>query len=152
MEGVPRDAGRARQLYEQAAAAGNVAAMHNLGVMLASGVDGQPDYRTAAIWFTRAAERGVRDSQYNLAVLYARGFGVAASPSEAWRWFALAAARGDGEAAAKRDEMAARLDARSLAAARQAVEHWAPLTVDAKANDTALADWSNGAPRQTASR
>ncbi|QFR34369.1 tetratricopeptide repeat protein [Ancylobacter sp. TS-1] len=152
MEGVPRDTNRARQLYEQAAASGNVAAMHNLGVMLASGIDGQPDYRTAAIWFTRAAERGVRDSQYNLAVLYARGFGVAANPAEAWRWFALAAARGDSEAATKRDEIATRLDARALAAARQAIEHWAPLTVDAKANDTTLADWSNGAPRQTASR
>jgi localization factor PodJL len=151
MDGVPRDVAKARQLYEQAANAGNVAAMHNLGVMLASGAAGQPDYRTAVTWFTLAAERGVRDSQYNLAVLYARGFGVTANPAEAWRWFALAAARGDGEAALKRDEVAAKIDARTLATLRSTVESWAPLMVDAKANDTPAVSWDD-VPRKTASR
>lgn len=151
MDGVPRDVAKARQLYEQAANAGNVAAMHNLGVMLASGAAGQPDYRTAVTWFTLAAERGVRDSQYNLAVLYARGFGVPANPAEAWRWFALAAARGDGEAALKRDEVATKVDARTLATLRSTVESWAPLMVDAKANDTPAVSWDD-VPRKTASR
>lgn len=151
MDGVPRDPAKARQLYEQAANAGNVAAMHNLGVMLASGAIGQPDYRTAVTWFTRAAERGVRDSQYNLAVLYARGFGVTANPAEAWRWFALAAARGDGEAALKRDEMAVKVDAKTLATLRSTVESWAPLMVDAKANDMPVVSWDE-VPRKTASR
>ncbi|HEY9213097.1 MAG TPA: tetratricopeptide repeat protein, partial [Ancylobacter sp.] len=156
MDGVPRDVARARKLYEQAATAGNVRAMHNLGVLLAAGIDGQPDYREAVVWFNRAAERGVRDSQYNLAVLYARGFGVAVDLSQAWQWFSLAAARGDTEAATKRDEVAARMDARMLAAAQAAIEKWTPQLVDAKANSgSGTQDWNqadNQLPRKTASR
>lgn len=152
MEGVPRDVIRARNLYESAASAGNVAAMHNLGVLLAAGINGQPDYRTAALWFTRAAERGLRDSQYNLAVLYARGFGVKTDLKEAWRWFALAAARGDSEAALKRDEIAARLDKATLAAIGDTVENWKPLNVDSRANDNPNSEWEDTLPRKTASR
>lgn len=152
-EGVMRDVARARQLYERAANAGNVRAMHNLGVLLAAGVDGQPDYREAVRWFSRAAEYGLRDSQYNLAVLYARGFGVTADLGEAWRWFSLAAARGDTEAAAKRDDVAARMDAHALAVARASVENWTPRMVDAKANGGNVQDWEQpGTPRKTASR
>ncbi len=151
MEGVARDVARARTLYEQAANAGNVRAMHNLGVLLAAGLNGEPDYRAAAQWFARAAECGVRDSQYNLAVLYARGFGVAVDLPKAWSWFSLAAAAGDAEAAAKRDEIAAKLDARTLASARAALAKWTPTLVDAKANGS---DWTtDGAtPKKTASR
>ncbi|MBS9476694.1 tetratricopeptide repeat protein [Ancylobacter radicis] len=151
LDGVTRDVARARVLYEQAAKAGNVRAMHNLGVLLAAGIDGQPDYRTAAQWFARAAERGVRDSQYNLAVLYARGFGVAVDLGQAWRWFSLAAAAGDGEAGVKRDEIAAKLDAKALATARAAIAKWTPIVVDAKANGS---DWNTdgSVPKKTASR
>nr|WP_281063209.1 tetratricopeptide repeat protein [Ancylobacter gelatini] len=152
MADVPRDVARARQLYEQAATGGNVRAMHNLGVLLAAGVDGQPDYRSAAEWFTRAAERGVRDSQYNLAVLYARGFGVTTNLAEAWQWFSLAASSGDNEAAVKRDEVARKMDAKSLDAARASIEGWAPLMVDAKANSGSGIDLDASIPRKTASR
>ena len=152
MAEVPRDIARARQLYEQAATGGNVRAMHNLGVLLAAGVDGQPDYRSAAEWFTRAAERGVRDSQYNLAVLYARGFGVTTNLAEAWQWFSLAASSGDNEAAVKRDEVARKMDAKSLDAARASIEGWAPLMVDAKANSGSGIDLDASIPRKTASR
>lgn len=153
-EGVTRDVARARALYTQAASAGNVRAMHNLGVLLAAGVDGQPDYREAAMWFTRAAEHGVRDSQFNLAVLYARGFGVSTNLLEAWRWFSVAAAGGDVEAGAKRDEIAAKLDASTLASARVALEKWTPEQVDAQANGGSGQDWDqmNPVPRKTASR
>nr|WP_309486534.1 hypothetical protein [Ancylobacter mangrovi] len=153
-EGVPRDVAKARQLYEQAADAGNVRAMHNLGVLLAAGIDGQPDYRDAVRWFRRAAEFGLRDSQYNLAVLYARGFGVAVNLGEAWRWFSLAAAGGDSEAAAKRDEVASKMDTRTLAAARASLDGWTPRVVDAKANGSDAPDWQHpdSLPRKTASR
>ncbi|MGA0564693.1 hypothetical protein ACO2RV_19780 [Ancylobacter sp. VNQ12] len=153
-EGVTRDVARARSLYTRAAVAGNVRAMHNLGVLLAAGVDGQPDYREAAVWFTRAAEHGVRDSQFNLAVLYARGFGVSTNLLEAWRWFSVAAAGGDAEAGAKRDEIAAKLDASTLASARVALEQWTPTQVDAQANGGSGQDWdqTNPVPRKTASR
>lgn len=153
-EGLTRDVARARSLYTRAAVAGNVRAMHNLGVLLAAGIDGQPDYRDAAVWFTRAAEHGVRDSQFNLAVLYARGFGVSANLLEAWRWFSVAAAGGDAEAGAKRDEIAAKLDASTLASARVALEQWTPTQVDAQANGGSGQEWdqTNPVPRKTASR
>ncbi|MBS7536910.1 SEL1-like repeat protein [Ancylobacter sonchi] len=152
-DGVPRDLPRARALYEAAAAGGNVRAMHNLGVMLADGSAGAPDYAGAAVWFQKAAGYGVRDSQYNLGVLYARGFGVAADQLQAWRWFALAAARGDQEAAARRDEIAARLDTDTLASARKALQLWAPAEIDARANSgSGLTDLDVPAARKTASR
>jgi localization factor PodJL len=83
------------------------------------GVDGKPDYQTAARWFRKAAGYGVADSQYNLAVLYTR---VEQNLAEAYRWFALAARDGDAESACKRDDLATHLDQRSLQAALQAVQ------------------------------
>ena len=50
---------------------------------------------------------------------------ASASPAnlaESYRWFALAAANGDGDAAKKRDEVAARLDQQTLAAAKLAAQ------------------------------
>ena len=41
---------------------------------------------------------------------------------KSYKWFALAAAQGDKEAAKKRDEIAAHLDAAALAAAQHAVK------------------------------
>ena len=123
----------ARDLYRAAADKGHGKAMHNLAVLYAEGIDGKADYRTAAQWFRKAAERGVTDSQYNLAVLYARGVGVEQNFAESYKWFFLAAEEGDKDAAQKRDEIAARLDAQSLAAARMAAEKWTPLPQPADA-------------------
>ena len=125
--GVKKDLGTARDLYTAAAAKGNGKAMHNLAVLYAEGVNGPADYRTAAQWFRKAAEHGVTDSQYNLAILYARGVGVEQNYAEAYKWFTLGANAGDNEAAKKRDEIAARLDPQSLAAAEAAVQKWKPV-------------------------
>ena len=91
----------------------------------AEGIDGKPDFKSAAQWFRKSAMYGVADSQYNLAVLYARGIGLERDFAEAFRWFSLAAKSGDADAAKKRDEIAAHLDAKSLAVARQAVDAFA---------------------------
>ena len=64
------------------------------------------------------------DSQYNLAILYARGIGVETNLAEAFKWFALASRDGDRDAAKKRDDVAARLDKQSLAAAMAAAQSW----------------------------
>jgi localization factor PodJL len=98
--------------------------MHNLAVLYAEGADGKPDYTTAAQWFRKAAEHGVADSQYNLGVLAARGLGTNKDLAEAYKWFALAAAQNDRDAGRKRDEVAGHLDARTLAAAEQAVKNF----------------------------
>jgi localization factor PodJL len=133
--GVARDLARARGLYEKAAAQGNIRAMHNLAVIEAEGVDGKPDYAAAANWFRRAAELGVRDSQFNLAILYARGMGVNLDLAQSYVWFAIAARQGDEDAAKKRDEIAARLDARTLEAAKKQAADFHAQTPAASSND-----------------
>jgi localization factor PodJL len=123
-QGVKKDVGEARRLYLAAAAKGNGKAMHNLAVLYAEGVDGRPDYINAVQWFRKAAQRGIADSQYNLAILCARGLGTAKSYMEAYKWFALAATQGDDESAKKRDQLAAHMDAASLASAQDSVKHF----------------------------
>jgi localization factor PodJL len=95
--------------------------MHNLAVLDADGGGKGPNYKSAAHWFRKAAERGIADSQFNLGILYARGIGV-----EQNLWFSLAAAQGDADAARKRDDVAKRLDPQSLAAAKLAVTSFTP--------------------------
>jgi len=113
--GVTRDAALATAWYKKAAEAGNARAMHNLAVLIAEGGGIKPDYSEAANWFQKAAQLGVKDSQYNLAILYARGMGLAQDMNQAWFWFSLAAKQGDQDAAKKRDEVAAKMDAKTLA-------------------------------------
>jgi localization factor PodJL len=124
--GVKKDLALARDFYAAAAAKGNAKAMHNLAVLYAEGINGPADYRTAVRLFRMAADRGITDSQYNLAILYARGIGVEQNYADSYKWFALAASKGDSDAAKKRDEVAAHLDAQALAAAKLEVQKWAP--------------------------
>ena len=125
-QGVKKDLEAARRLYTAAAEKGNAKAMHNLAVLYAEGAEGKPDYRTASQWFRRAAERGVADSQYNLGILNARGIGMDQNLAESYKWFSLAAAQGDQDAGRKRDDVAGRLDAQTLAAAKLAVQTFQP--------------------------
>ena len=120
--GVKKDADIARRYYLQAAERGNAKAMHNLAVLDADGGGKGPNYKSAAQWFRKAADRGVADSQFNLGILYARGIGVEQNLAESFKWFSLAAAQGDADAGHKRDDIAKRLDAQSLAAAKLAIQ------------------------------
>jgi localization factor PodJL len=133
--GVPRDVKLAATWYERAAQGGNIRAMHNLATLLASGINGKADYPAALRWYSEAAEAGVRDSQFNLGVLFTRGIGTRPDLPKAYKWFALAAAQSDQEAAKKRDEVAAKLGAADLAAAKTLVERWQPRTFDPAANE-----------------
>jgi localization factor PodJL len=123
---VAKDVDLARRYYLQAAERGNAKAMHNLAVLDADGGGKGANYASAAQWFRKAAERGVADSQFNLGILYARGIGVEQNLAESFKWFSLAAAQGDADAARKRDDVAKRLDAQSLAAARLAIQTFTP--------------------------
>jgi localization factor PodJL len=120
--GMKKDLDAARRYYVQAAERGNAKAMHNLAVLDADGGGKGADYGSAAQWFRKAAERGVADSQFNLGILYARGIGVEQNLAESFKWFSLAAAQGDADAGRKRDDVAKRLDAQSLAAATLAIQ------------------------------
>ena len=119
---VKKDADIARRYYTQAAERGSAKAMHNLAVLDADGGGKGANYKSASIWFRKAADRGVADSQFNLGILYARGIGVEQNLAESFKWFSLAAAQGDADAGHKRDEIAKRLDAQSLAAAKLAIQ------------------------------
>jgi localization factor PodJL len=119
---VKKDVDVARRYYLQAAERGNAKAMHNLAVLDADGGGKGANYRSAAQWFRKAAEHGVADSQFNLGILYARGIGVDQNLAESYKWFSLAAAQGDADAASKRDDVAKRMDAQSLAAAKLAIQ------------------------------
>jgi localization factor PodJL len=144
-QGVKKDLGQARRLYQAAAAKGHAKAMHNLAVLYAEGIDGKPDYATAAQWFRKAALHGIADSQYNLGVLCARGLGTEKNMTESYKWFALAADQGDREAARKRDEVAAHLDAGALATAQQAVKSFAAMPQPHEATTVAVppGGWDN---------
>ncbi len=135
-----RDATLARAWYERAAERGNVRAMHNLAVLYAEGGPGSPDYGRAVAWFERAAKSGVRDSQYNLAILKARGLGTERDLKASYLWFSVAANEGDGDAGSKRDEVAARLTAEELAAAKASVAAFRPAAIDRIANEVILPD------------
>jgi len=124
--GVKKDPDLARRYYQQAAERGNAKAMHNLAVLDADGGGKGPNYKSAAGWFRKAADRGVADSQFNLGILYARGIGVEQNLAESFKWFSLAAAQGDADAGHKRDDIAKRLDAQSLAAAKLAIQTFTP--------------------------
>lgn len=124
--GVKKNLDTARRHYVIAADKGHAKAMHNLAVLFAEGVEGKPDYRAASHWFQRAAAHGVADSQYNLGILYARGIGIEQNLPESYKWFSLAALQGDRDAAKKRDDVGAKLDAASLAAARSAIQAFIP--------------------------
>jgi localization factor PodJL len=123
---VKKDAEIARRYYLQAAERGNAKAMHNLAVLDADGGGKGANYKSASEWFRKAAERGVADSQFNLGILYARGIGVEQNLAESYKWFSLAAAHGDADSVHKRDDIAKRLDAQSLAAAKLAIQTFTP--------------------------
>jgi localization factor PodJL len=129
---VTKDIDIARRYYLQAADRGNAKAMHNLAVLDADGGGKGANYSNASQWFRKAAERGVADSQYNLGILYARGIGVEQNLAESFKWFSLAAAQGDADATRKRDDIANRLDAQSLAAAKLAIQTF---TVESQPDD-----------------
>jgi localization factor PodJL len=111
--------------------------MHNLGVMIADGGGGKPDYAGAAEWFRKAAMFGVRDSQFNLAVLYARGMGVPQDLKQSYLYFTLAVQQGDTDAGKKRDEVAARMDAKAMADATALVAAFRSATPTPLANEVA---------------
>jgi localization factor PodJL len=134
--GLGRDPQLAMAWYAKAAAAGNARAMHNLAVMNAEGdAGGKPDYGEAAQWFRKAGQLGIRDSQFNLGVLYARGMGVPQDLVQSWLWFSLAAQQGDADAAKKRDDVAAKMDAAAVSAAARALAEFKTATPAPAANE-----------------
>jgi localization factor PodJL len=116
-------------------------AMHNLAALYAGGALDSQDFGSAAFWFEKAANLGVKDSQFNLGMLYARGLGVTQDFIKSYMWFDLAAQTGDQDAAAARDDIARSLDANALELARGMVTNWQIGIVDIPANYAPIGTW-----------
>jgi TPR repeat protein len=84
----------ARQLYEEAAKAGELRAAVNLALMMLQGTGGPQDIAGALDWTRKAADGGNAAGLNNLGRIYELGLGVDADADEARRLYGEAAALG----------------------------------------------------------
>lgn len=73
-------------------------AQFSLGVKFAHGVNGVPDFVTAASWYLKAANQNHSLAQFNLGRMYAAGQGLPVDPVLSLQWFQRAADQGDAGA------------------------------------------------------
>jgi uncharacterized protein len=109
--GVPRDYAEAMRNFRSA---DTPQAWYQLGRLYQQGLGVTASDADAAVWWLKAAERGLPEAQSALGSLYLKR-----DPVEAYSWFALAAASGDKEAALALNSLAQRLTAQQLAEAQQ---------------------------------
>ncbi|BCZ84075.1 hypothetical protein PTKU64_77500 [Paraburkholderia terrae] len=83
---------------KEAAAKGDPAAQHNLGVIYWCGIGVKSDFVEAAAWYHKAAEQGYEHSQFNLAEMYLHGYGVQRDAVTAAYWLRKAADQGQAKA------------------------------------------------------
>ncbi len=69
-----------------------------LGQMFEEGQGIQQNYREAASWYRKAAERGDISSAYSLGVLYHKALGVQQDYQKAAAWYRVAAEKGHADA------------------------------------------------------
>jgi TPR repeat protein len=84
--------------YRDSAQAGDIVAMHNLGVMYQIGQAVAESQMTAAMWYQKSADLGYAHSQFNLGLLFALGNGVSKDPRRAAEWYLRAAKQGHADA------------------------------------------------------
>ncbi|WP_269583346.1 peptidoglycan-binding protein [Roseibium sp. Sym1] len=81
-----------------AAAGGNPAAEFLVGVKYTEGNGVAPDLTKAAVWYQKAADKGLAPAQYRLASLYEKGRGVEKDVPKAKAWYSKAAEAGNAKA------------------------------------------------------
>ena len=81
---------------EKDAQDGNLQAQNNLGVQYYLGRKRPQDYKNAADWFTKAAEKGFAVSQYNLGIMYLHGKYFTQDDPLSFEWLLKAAEQGYG--------------------------------------------------------
>lgn len=104
-EGVHKDAAKAVEWFQKAAAQGHAGAQYNLGLMYAKGKGVPKDVAKAEEWYQKAATKwwqeaaqGDAHAQFNLGVMYANGEGVPKDAAKAVEWYQKAATQGDAKA------------------------------------------------------
>ncbi|MGQ0456104.1 MAG: tetratricopeptide repeat protein [Hyphomicrobium sp.] len=78
-----------------AAANGDPSAEFDVGARLAEGKGHSPNFKDAAKWYQRAADKGFAQAQYRLGTLYERGLGLKVDPARAMEWYEKAATAGN---------------------------------------------------------
>ena len=109
--GVPRDYAEAMRNFRSA---DTPEAWYQLGLMYQQGLGATASDAEAAVWWLKAAQRGLAEAQHAIGRLY-----LDRDPVEAYSWFALAAAAGHKESAAAMNSLAPRLTAQQLSEAQQ---------------------------------
>lgn len=66
---------------------GNVEAAYYVGKLYEGGLGTEPDYKSAAIWYEKAAKAGHSASQFRLGALYEQGLGVTADSTKAFKLY-----------------------------------------------------------------
>ena len=101
LHGLPKNAEKALEYYQLAAAHGNALAMHNIGDLYRQG-KGVPHNGAAAFeWYQKAAQAGHAIGLEDMGDCYLDGIGVAQNRDEAVRLYRQAAKRGRKSAAQK---------------------------------------------------
>lgn len=109
---------QSRGAHEAAANGGDPVAAFILGY-IHSGAPHERDFRAAARWYRKAAEKSYVPAMTNLGLLYIRGLGVPQDYVLGYMWINLAAASGLAEAVAVRDAVAAHMTPAQINEAQQ---------------------------------
>jgi TPR repeat protein len=109
--GVPRDFAEAMRNFRNA---DTPEAWYQLGLLYQQGLGTARSDAEAAVWWLKAAERGLAEAQYAIGRLY-----LDRDTVEAYSWFALAAAAGDQDGVAAMNSLTPLLTAEQLADAQQ---------------------------------
>lgn len=64
------------KVWKQQADSGDATAQNYMGELFERGINGTPDYQSAASWYQKAADQGHSSAQLNLGNLYEKGLGV----------------------------------------------------------------------------
>ncbi|WP_426611028.1 caspase family protein [Bradyrhizobium sp. McL0616] len=147
-----KDYSEALRLYEKAAAAGYPTAMHNIGVLYATGEGVKKDNAEAARWYKKASDAGDPLGMLELGWLYAFGEGNARNCPEAIRLNEAAVKAGVGAAMNNLGllYMRGRCVERDYAEARRLFEQGAALNDDSALNSLgSMYNEAQGVPRNT---
>lgn len=150
-KGVPRDYGKARKFYLEAAERDLPAAYFRVGVLHANGRDVPKDMAEANRWYRKAAEHGDGLGQYNLALNILTGAGAKKDDAEALLWMLLARERllnSEDRAAAEKNIsiLEARLGPDDSHRIRASAVVWKPASVDPFPDAASLRAWSGKYP------
>lgn len=98
-DGLPKEVTNAETMLRKSAKQNYLPAIQRLAELYAHGLDGEPDFREAAVWYQKAAALGDHYSKFFMGQLCATGKGVAPNLRAAARWFSQAAEGGHALAA-----------------------------------------------------